>query len=343
MQNLVTFERRDPEATVLVLTNMWPRHGREASGIFVERQVNSLIEAGIRCDVVVVHGHRSPRAYGAAAFRLFVLAIQQRRRYELVHAHGGETAFAARCYWRAPLVISFCGSDLLGAIGANGSISPAWRIRRRLVRELARLAQATITKSAELAERLPASVRRRNAVIPNGVDRDLFHPIPRGVAREELGWEVEERIALFAADPDVPSKRFELASAACEAARGCGWRGRLEVAHRVPPNRMPLLMSGADCLLLTSATEGSPNVVKEALACGLPVVSTAVGDVRSLLAGVSPSAVVAADPDQLAHAIVECTRDPARSNGREMTASLAQNEIAKRILEVYRRVAPGVA
>jgi glycosyltransferase involved in cell wall biosynthesis len=106
---------------------------------------------------------------------------------------------------------------------------------------------------------------------------------------------------------------------------------------------MPLLMNAADCLLLTSTTEGSPNVVKEALACDLPVVSTEVGDVPALLAGVSPSTIAEANPEALASGVIECTTERRRSNGRERTAWLDESVIAQRILEVYRRTATNAA
>lgn len=342
MERLVSFERRDPDATVLMVTNMWPRPGRQGSGIFVRRQVDSLVAAGLRCDVLVVHGYRTPIAYGAAAGDLARLRFRGDRRYLLVHAHGGETAFPARFYG-APLVVSYSGSDLQGVAGANGSVPRSWLLRRKLVREHARLARATITKTEELERRLPAAVRARNTVIPNGVDRRLFRVLPQAQARAELGWQDDDRVALFAANPTVALKRVELAEAACAAARSRGWHGRLHVAGGVPPEKMPLLMNAADCLLLTSTAEGSPNAVKEALACALPVVSTAVGDVPLLLAGVAPSAVAEADPEALATAVIECTREGRRSNGRERTAWLDEGAIAKRILEVYRRVATNAA
>lgn len=332
---LVSFERRDPDASLLVVTNMWPLPGREHSGIFVRRQIDSLVGAGVSCDVLVVHGYRSVRAYVAAASLLAHLS-RLGCAYRLVHAHGGETAFPARFY-RGPLVVSYCGSDLLGVARADRSLSLSWRIRRSLVREYAHLAQATITKTEELERRLPASVRARNAVIPNGVDRDLFRPQPQSDARAALGWDADEPIALFAADPSVARKRVELAKTACEAARRRGWSGRLHVADGVPPDRMPVLMNAANCLLLTSTTEGSPNVVKEALACDLPVVSTPVGDVRTLLDGVSPSAVAEPNADALGNAIIECTVDGRRSDGRDRTAWLDERAIAQRILNVYRR------
>jgi glycosyltransferase involved in cell wall biosynthesis len=104
---------------------------------------------------------------------------------------------------------------------------------------------------------------------------------------------------------------------------------------------MPVLMSAADCLLLTSSIEGSPNVVKEALMCDLPVVSTEVGDSRELLGGVEPSWVCPDRPDALSRALVECLRAPRRSNGREASSGLGLEPVAERVLALYRSLAPG--
>jgi glycosyltransferase involved in cell wall biosynthesis len=95
------------------------------------------------------------------------------------------------------------------------------------------------------------------------------------------------------------------------------------------------MMNAADCLLLTSITEGSPNVVKEALMCGLPVVTTHVGDVEELLRDVSPSWICEASADAIAEALVECLRGPRRSNGRSKSMHLGVRPIAERILSVY--------
>jgi teichuronic acid biosynthesis glycosyltransferase TuaC len=103
---------------------------------------------------------------------------------------------------------------------------------------------------------------------------------------------------------------------------------------------MPRVMTGADCLLLTSSHEGSPNVVKEATACGLPVVSTDVGDVRQVLNGVDPSWVCEPHVDALAIALAQCLTERRRSNGCEGTAWLCQDKIAVRLLELYGQLVP---
>jgi teichuronic acid biosynthesis glycosyltransferase TuaC len=216
----------------------------------------------------------------------------------------------------------------------------AHRLRRGILRVQSLLLTATLTKSREMEGALPASVAARNAVVPNGVDRGHFTPLDRDEARDRLGWNSSERVVLFAADPAVERKRFWLAQAACNAAAEEVGEIRLHVATGVDPAEMPILMSAADCLLLTSSIEGSPNVVKEALMCDLPVVSTPVGDVDELLQGVEPSWIREAEPEALAGALVDCLVDPRRSNGRHASAWLGSDAIAERVLALYAELAP---
>jgi teichuronic acid biosynthesis glycosyltransferase TuaC len=331
--DLLSFIRLDADADILVVTSGWPhddepRHPDAPSyGIFLQRQIQSLRVLGYRFDVLFIRGFASTAAYAHAARRLFGPG----RRYRLLHAHGGEAAVPAIVFRRAPILISYCGDDLLGTPKADGSIPLPSRLRRTLIGQTAWFARKTITKSQELEDHLPRRLRRRNTVIPNGVDTTVFNPRPRDEVRAELGWPVDEPVVLFAADPAIPRKRYALAEAACARIPGA----RLHVGHGVDPSVMPLLMNAADCLLLTSSREGSPNVVKEALMCNLPVVSTAAGDVSELLAGIHPSAVCPAEPAALAEALAPILADRPRSNGREKADVLSSEAIAKRLAALY--------
>jgi len=327
---------------VLMITNMWPHPGNSSYGVFVERQVKSVQAAGVNCEIRFIEGYRSRSEYVVEAARMFIRNFGGPRPL-LVHAHGGEVALVARLFLRGPVVVSYCGDDLLGTPRANGAITLASRIRRAILRQHARLTTATVTKSAEMERTLPPSIRSRNRVIPNGVDRSLFRPLSRADSRAQLGWPDSDRIALFAADPRVERKRYWLADEARRVAESSAGPIRLEVAQGVPPPDMSRLMAAADCLLLTSAIEGSPNVVKEAVSCGLPVVATPVGDVEGILAGVEPSWIRAADPVALGEALAECFALGARSNGWERSAWLDQQRIARRLLDLYGQLSPELA
>jgi glycosyltransferase involved in cell wall biosynthesis len=341
-RRLLTFERKERVADVLVVTNGWPNEDDGTYCVFIKRQMESLIEGGLRCDVFFIRGYRSPLAYPLGALWMGFWSFAGRRRYKLVHAHSGEAAAVGACYRRAPLLVSYLGDDLLGSPRLDASVSPVWKLRRAIVRRLAGLANRTITKSREMETVLPPRVRARNTVLPNGVDTDLFRPMDRTLARSELGWEVDHPIALFAANPAVPRKRYFLAEAAVERARSELPGLQLKVARGVTPDQMPLLMNAADCLLLTSSVEGSPNVVKEALMCNLPVVATPSGDVAELLDGVEPSYLCAPSEAALADALVECLREPKRSNGREVSARLDATVVADSLLRIYKELAPDI-
>jgi glycosyltransferase involved in cell wall biosynthesis len=338
LSGLVTLERQDPAAEVLIVTNGWPLPDMPMYGVFTKRQVESIVALGVRCDVLFIRGYLSPIAYAVAAVRLAALNFR-RPRYRLVHAHGGESALSAGSYRLAPLLVSYCGDDLLGTSRADGSYSVKSRLRRTLLRQHARFVRATITKSHQMEVTLPSTVRGRNRVIPNGVNPALFRPIGRDSARQMLGWDRDGRVALFLGDPTIPGKRYWLAEVACARAARTFADIRLHAATNIEPDDVPVYLSAADCLILTSSTEGSPNAVKEALMCDLPVVTTRVGDVDELLAGVEPSYICDTE-EELSEALVNCLSDPRRSNGRTASSRLALDQVAERVVAVYRTLAP---
>jgi glycosyltransferase involved in cell wall biosynthesis len=335
----VSWERSSPGARLLMVTNAWPTQQRPQHGIFLRGTVDGLARHGIESDVLFVHGYRGPHCYLAACLVAVLLPVLRRGKYRLVNSHGGEVALAARCFWGAPVIASYWGSDILGPRAGGRRRAIKLLIQSRILRLHAQLMTATTTKSAEMEGCLPARARRRNWVIPDGVDRSRFAPGDRAAARERLGWEPEGLVVISVGRP-IALKRTWLAEQAVAAAArtvsGLSWR----LICDVMPEQMPLVYNAADCLIHTSVSEGSPNVVKEALASDLPVVATASGDIPQLLAGVEPSAVCRADAEQLAEALIACVLSHRRSNGRERSAALGLEPIAARTLACYRAVAP---
>jgi teichuronic acid biosynthesis glycosyltransferase TuaC len=335
---LLTFPQRDPNADVLVVTSGWPHADNPTYCVFIERQVKALHASGIRSDVLFINGYRSATAYIAAAALLAWWTLTGRRRYRLVHAQTGEAALAAGFFRRAPLLVTYYGDDLLGTRRRDDSFSLLNRLKTGLIRQHSRLAKATITQSLQMENALPSAVRRRNEVLPNGVDTSVFRPLDRDEARKRLGWPLNERVALFLASPAVACKRYWLAEAATAVAVRTFPNLRLHVGTGVPPADVPVVINASDCLLLTSSSEGSPNVVKEAVMCDLPVVTTKVGDVEDVLRDVKPSRICEDSPEALAEGIIDCVRQPLRSNGRSASEWLQDDAITKRLLSVYRQV-----
>lgn len=318
---------------VLVVTNMYPSPGRPHWGAFVKSQVDSLIALGIDVALYEIQGWRSPLAYGWALAAIPARARSVRA--DLVHAHYGYSGAAARGV-AAPLVVSFCGDDLLGRPDAHGRLTARSRALIGLSHGAARRADAVIVKSEEMKRSLPSGLSDVH-VIPNGVDLARFAAVPREFARTRLGWPQEGRRLLFAGDPDEPRKNWPLAQEVERRLRASGHDVTLIAVHRRPQDDVALAMSAADALLLPSYHEGSPNVVKEAMAAGLPVIAAPVGDCEERLAGCTPGAVVPRDPEAFTAAVARVLASGGRSNGPERVAPLELSIVARQVLAVYER------
>lgn len=340
-RGLVTWEQRFASPDILTVTNVWPHAEKPAYGPFVRVTVEGLDAVGIKSDVLFVRGYTGIGSYLCGALTMVLLRAASPR-YALVHAHGGETALIARLYLGAPVVASYLGSDLLAPQVGGWRFRSNCRIRSAVVRLHAISMTATTTKTDEMEGVLPARVRQCNTVIPDGIDLQRFHPIDQQAARRHLGWPPRVPIVLFAGRAEAPEKRLWLARQAVDKARHQLPGLQLKIATGVAPKEMPYYYSAADCLVHTSASEGSPNVIKEALACNLPVVATPAGDIDKLLAGARPGRVVAADRDALAREIIRCCRVPRRSNGRSLTGRMDLHRAAAATLELYRRLDPSL-
>jgi glycosyltransferase involved in cell wall biosynthesis len=305
----------------------------------VYSQARSLREAGVDLNVLTIRGYASRTEYLRAMGEILRRNLDSG--YDVVHAHYGHSAVVARLEVRRPLVISYCGDDLLGtpAAGRPWEMSPRSRALAWSFAQLSRVAAATITKSREMEEHLPRGARRRNHVIPNGVDLDMFRPLERAQARSMLGWPLEETTVLFAGNPAVERKNHPLAERACELAAARRPNLRLRVASGVPPAEMPVWMSASDVLIHPAWSEGSPNVVKEAMACELPIVATAVGDIGERLSGLEGCHVLPPEPELFAEALLDAAEHKPIVAARDAVSELSLARVARRVLDVYEQVA----
>lgn len=143
-----------------------------------------------------------------------------------------------------------------------------------------------------------------DAIVPNGIDLDVFAPRPRAPARAQLGLPARERLALFAGRLDF-SKGAGTMERACDRANyrlvvagPTGAPGALNLGP-LSPERLAVAYSAADCVLLPSLYEACSYVALEALACGIPLLSTRVGSIPSLLRGLPEYDALCIRPDEL--------------------------------------------
>jgi glycosyltransferase involved in cell wall biosynthesis len=261
---------------------------------------------------------------------------------DLVHVlYGGVLAFLSgqEVAGRTPLVVSFCGSDLLG--------EPLGGMSRRMLagfgawcsRRAAQNADGIIVKAPNLLAALPQGLDpAKVAVIPNGVDLERFRPLDRRSCLSQLGWSEEGVHVLFPANAGDPVKRFPLAQAAVAELSGFGVLVELHRLERVPHEQVPVWLNAANALLLTSDHEGSPNIVKEAMACNLPVVSVDVGDVRERISPVTGCRICESDPRSLAQGLLSVVAPDVRSDGRLFMGDVSLEKVASRVRVFYERI-----
>ena len=324
---------------VLMVTGTLPSVREPWVQSFIKEQIDSLKPY---CDVIHTFEIKGNRIFKHidAILRLDSLNDD----YDLIHAHYGIYGLDAHIgEYHTPLVVSLMGSDLLGTPSHDGKMIPYTRIEAALSRYLANACDAVIVKSEEMARVIPET---RPYIIPNGVDTERYKPMNQSTARKTLNWSQDKTYILFPSDPARPEKNYPLAIAAVtELRRRLGSSFLLIPMRGIKPKLVPVYMNASDLILLTSLSEGSPNVIKEAMACNRPIVSVPVGDVEELISGVAGCYLSHPDPMKIADSITMSLMDDAsdKTYGRDIIfrRHLTMTSVAERIYEVYKFVLEG--
>lgn len=325
---------------VLAVTNAYPSPQHPEAGAFVEQQIVGLRRLGLDVDVMCVNR----REKGVGSYFTMGAELQarmERFQPDVVHVmYGGVLAErVTRVVNDRPTVVSFCGSDLLGEL-LSGPI-------RRIASECgifasqvaARRADGVIVKSRNLEESLPATViRSKVRVIPNGIDLERFRPLDRSDCRNKLGWDSTKFHVLFPSTSGDPVKRPHLAQAAIEAANRSGLNTEMHRLRGVAHAEVPIWLNASDVVMLTSLHEGSPNIIKEALACDVPIISVDVGDVRERIGEIEGCHIALPDPRDLSSKLTLVRDGKRRIAGREKVRPLSLENISLLLQGFYREI-----
>jgi glycosyltransferase involved in cell wall biosynthesis len=257
---------------------------------------------------------------------------------DVVHVmYGGVMAdTVTRAVDDRPAIVSFCGSDLLGELLSGLCRKVISRYGVLASHRAAKRATGVVVKSKNLQDALPDDMALSKVrIIPNGIDLKRFKPLDRNKCRAQLGWSPNCFHVLFPTNAGDPRKRPGLAYATVETVNRLGIRTEMHQLRGVAHDAVPLWLNASDVILLTSLHEGSPNVIKEALACDLPVVSLDVGDVRERIQEVEGCYLALPEPSDLAAKLCLVHAGPGRVMGQSKVQELSLEWIALRLKEFY--------
>lgn len=285
----------------------------------IRNQGESLKQAGLNLEYFVING----KGFISYFKHIFILKKHIRNKtYNVFHAHYALSAVTATLAGCKPLIVSLMGSDIRSGILLNSIIRFFTYFRW----------DVTIVKSALMQK----EIRIKSAcIIPNGVNLNEVNAGERQIAGSST------KTILFAANPEKHVKNFALAEKAVSLINDDSVQ--LKVVHSKSHSEIVREINNADILLHTSYWEGSPNLIKEALACNCPVVSTDVGDVKWLF-GVEPGHFITSfDPQDVADKIklaLHFAETTGKTKGRDRIINLGLDSatVAKKILAIYENI-----
>jgi glycosyltransferase involved in cell wall biosynthesis len=308
---------------VLCFTNMYPTETDARAGCFVRDLVEDVRVLGLDVEVLAFDGRQRKQAYAEAGLT-FRRALR-RGQFDLVHAHYGLTGALAVWQRKVPVVVTFHGSDT-GSPYAPWQGWVSWFVARMAT---------PIFVSRDATRRLGCE---RAAVIPAGVDIDLFQPRPMAEARAALGWPESGRYLLFPGARANPNKSASLFDAVAREVRGRVVDLKTVSLEGFSRREVADVMNAVDVTLMTSQFEGSPVSIKESLACMTPVVSVPVGDVPELLAGLPGCSIAPRDPVPLSKAVLRALEHGGNPALRQRAERLSRHRIAERTVALYESV-----
>ena len=299
--------------------------GNKKEGVspIINNQGESLKKEGIELDYFTING-KGIRGY-LKNIRLLRNQININN-YSVIHAHYSMSAFVASLAGATPLVVSLMGSDVKAKFWYKWIIYifHKWSWSK------------TIVKSEDMKTALGL---KNVQVIPNGVDFSIFYPQKKSHCQQNLGWDLTKKHILFPSNPKRFEKNYELFQKSLSTIEDTD-----NVIHTlvdIPNNDIPTYLNASDIIVLTSLWEGSPNVIKEAMACSKTIVSTNVGDVAWLFGSEPGHYITNFTTEDVENKIIfalEFSKKNKETKARDRIINLGldSKSIAKNIIAIYK-------
>ncbi len=303
---------------------------------FIKSQGESLKTLGIDVQYFKIEGK------GISGYLKAALSLRKHlKKYpvDIIHAHYTLSGWSAvLSFTRHPIVLSLMGTDVYGQFIDVNKIKLSSRYLTFLTYLIQPFVRSIICKSDNIEKYV--YYKSKSHVIPNGILLNKIKYYESGF-KPELGLEAGEKHVLFLGNTKSIRKNVQLVKDALNHIDS-------EDVTLVTPypeshDRVVKYLNSIDVLVVPSLMEGSPNLVKEAMACNCPVVATNVGDIVWLFGNEPGYYLTTFDPEDVAEKIKLALRFyeiHGRTNGRRRIIELGldANTIAKRLFSVYQAI-----
>ncbi len=290
---------------------------------FIKEQIDYLTKLGIEFSLFQI------RKRGFLGYLLHLKPLRRiikKIKPDLIHAHYGLTALLANLQRKVPVISTFHGSDI-------------WVFRKN--RLLSQIAHILSKHSIIVNKRMSGNLllKKKISVIPCGVDLDVFYPVEKLTAIGMMNLPEDKINLLFSSKFDYYEKNYPLARKTMEIL-GAGYN--LIELDGYSRSQVNFLLNACDVALMTSISEGSPQFIKEAMACNCPIVSTDVGDVSEVIGNTEGCYISTFDPGDLIEKVklaVKYRKENGYTRGRERIIELGLDSatVTAKIIEVYKK------
>ena len=291
---------------ILIITSEWPSDQHPNHVPFLVEQVQYLRGNGIKAEIHKI----SSKSLCSKIISIIELRIKLKKsRYDIIHTHWGYNGLFCLGS-NSPHIVTYHGSDLNKPNNYDFRLMMAYLISRLSTK----FSNYNIFVSKRLAQNSFRANKNR-AIIPMGVDLKKYFPMDRHECRKKLKMPLKKNLILFGGNSTKTVKRISLAENSIEL---LGDDYELIKIDYIDHKIVPIYINACDLLLMTSISEGSPMMIKEALACNKPIISTNVGDVAEQINSLDNCYVLNDEsPQNFAKKIKKCIGKNKVPNGRE--------------------------
>lgn len=285
---------------------------------YIYEQSLSLKKSGVEVDFFMIEGK------GIVGYLKYLQPLKDsiiKNKYDIIHAYYGFCGMLSVLQRHSPVVISFLGSD----------------INERKDRFFSKAAMLLSTYNIFVEKKLAKKVnaKKHYSIIPFGVDLNVFFPMDKNLCRRQMDLDIDSRIALFCSSASRRVKNYQLAK---NAVKLVGNINIVQLQGGYTREEINKLINACDFLLMTSLYEGSPQIIKEAMACNCPIVSTDVGDVKEMIGGIKGCFITSFKPAEVAEKIKMALEFNSKTNGREKIKQFDLDTMTEKIILIYQNI-----